>query len=313
LGEIDKIIDDLRKTHLIVNSEAGHGKTTFVKNVIRELKVAEPKTIVKIFDISQAWSETAPVPHRQRITPQTLIDFTHGKTTFLNIGDCVYEMGSLTEEMRRFFTAIIIKQDYESRYEMAERYGVTAVSKLPRIIFVFEEADCYFDSSSLNKKDMASEKLRDFVKVGRNFGLRGICIVTACVGELATKLRRRSKHLIGKIISDSDYKEYNRMKKWKKDKRAFGLGDLARENPEYFWLYYNGEYLSEPFKIEDLVKNKPQDYEVTKSYPWDDLPRGEVARAETRRSAQDEPKDDYALVKWILFLAVLAFAWFYLT
>jgi len=65
--------------------------------------------------------------------------------------------------------------------------------------------------------------------------------------------------------------------------------------------------------IEDLVKDAPQDYEMEKSYPWEDLPTGNVARAETRRPIHDKPKDDYALVKWILLLAVLALAWFYFT
>jgi len=330
LEETDKIIDGLRRTHLIVNSEAGHGKTTLVKNLIRELKEDEPKTIIKIFDISQAWSETAPVPHRQKINHQTLIDLFNDKISFENLNDCVYEMGSLDEDSRRYFVSTIIKQDYNSRYDMAEKYGISSVGNLPRIVYVFEEADTYFDSTGLNTKrnytliligktgkysinvDNPAGKLRDFIKVGRNFGLRGICIVTACVGELGTKLRRRSKHLIGKIISDSDYREYNRMKRWKRDKRVFGLGDLARENPAYHWIYYNGEYMSQPFMIEDLVRNEPQNYEIIKEYPWENLPVGEVARAETRRPTV-EKQEDIPTWKWILFLALLALVWFALT
>lgn len=331
MNEIDVIVCDLRKTHLIVNSEAGHGKTTLVKNVIRELKEVEPKTIVKVFDVSERWSDTSPLPHRQMIGPQTLIDLFNGKPSFLNLPDCVYEMGSLDEDSRRYFVSKIIEQDYESRYAQAEKYGISSVDNLPRVIYVFEEADTYFDSTGLNTKrgytlllvghsgkyeikvDNPAGRLRDFIKVGRNFGLRGVCIVTACVGELGTKLRRRSKHLIGKIISDSDYREYNRMKKWKKDGKRFGLGDLARENPDYYWVYYNGKYLSEPFMIEDLVTEKPENYKIEKEYPWEDLPTGEVARAESRRPTIDEPKDDYSVVKWILFLALLALAWVMLT
>lgn len=333
MNEIDKIIDGLRRTHLIVNSEAGHGKTTFIMNLIRELKEKEPKTIIKVFDIAHVWFDKAPLPYRQKITHQTLIDFFSGKTSFANVNDCVYEMGSLGEDERRFFVSTIIKQDYESRYAQAEMFGLESVKKLPRVIFIFEEADTYFDSTSLNSKKKytlllknrdgnysidvvnPSERLRDFIKVGRNFGLRGLCIVTACVGELGTKLRRRSKHLIGKIISDSDYREYNRMKKWKVEKRRFGLGDLARENPAYHWVYYNGEYMSQPFMIEDLVKDAPQDYkvaELTKPYPWEDLPTGEVARAEVRRPIIEKPTGTPAW-KWILFFALLALVWVAIT
>jgi len=329
LNEVNRIIDGLRRTHLIVNSEAGHGKTTLVKNLIRELKEAEPKTIVKVFDVSQRWSETSPLPHRQKIDPQTLIDLFNGKVSFTNLNDCVYEMGSLDEDSRRFFVSTIIKQDYESRYNLAEEYGIMSVEKLPRIVFVFEEADTYFDSTGLNTKrgytlllvgtsgkysiniDNPAGRLRDFIKVGRNFGLRGICIVTACVGELGTKLRRRSKHLIGKIISDSDYREYNRMKKWKVDGKKVGLGDVVKENQEFFWVYYDGE-VSKSFMIEDLVKDAPQDYEMEKVYPWEDLPTGEVARAETRRPTVEQP-ENIPTWKWILFLAFLVLVWFALT
>jgi len=298
---IDDIIDDLSRVHVIMNAETGHGKSSSTKTIIKRLKELEPKTIVKVFDVSQAWFHLAPLSHRQWIGVQTLVDFSHGKTTFTNLNDCVYEMGDLTEELRRFFVAIIIKQDYESRRAMAKQYGLKAVEKLPRIVYVFEESDCYFDSASLNKKDEASEKLRDFIKVGRNFGLRGFCICTAEVGELGTKLRRRSKHLIGKIISDSDQRFFNRKVK--------NMGNLALQLPRFHWIYYNGESVSEPFLIEDLVTETPKDYEITKSYPWKDLPKGEVARAESRRPTIDEPKDDYSVVKWILFLALLALAW----
>ncbi|GAG39365.1 unnamed protein product, partial [marine sediment metagenome] len=154
--------------------------------------------------------------------------------------------------------AIIIKQDFDVRREVGYLYGSDAVANLPRIVYVFEESDVYFDSASLNKKDEASATLRDFIKVGRNFGLRAFCVVTACVGELGTKLRRRTKHIIGKIISDSDYREYNRMKK--------GLGKLALELPRFHWIYYNGK-VSKPFKIPDLVRNVPKDFEVERGSP----------------------------------------------
>jgi len=287
-----------------MNAETGHGKSTSAKTIIKRLKELEPKTIVKVFDVSQAWYHISPLPYRQWISTQTLVDFVNGKTSFTNLNDCSYEMGDLTEELRRFFTAIIIEQDYESRRATAKDYGLKTVEKLPRIVYVFEESDTYFDSSSLNKKDNASEKLRDFIKIGRNFGLRGFCICTAEVGELGTKLRRRSKHLIGKIISDSDQRFFN--KKVKK------MGDLALTIPRFNWIYYNGEGVTEMFQIPDLVRNEPQDYKIIKEHPWEDLPTGEVARAETRRPTVEQT-ENIPVWKWILFLALLALVWFALT
>jgi len=162
-------------------------------------------------------------------------------------------MGELNDELRRWFVALVVKQDYDSRKQMGYEYGLDAVKKLPRVVYIFEESDVYFSSTALNKKDPAADTLRDFIKVGRNFGLRGICIVTAAVGELGTKFRRRSKHLIGHIISPADRKAYNSFVK--------GLGDRVAELPRFKWLYYNGK-VSKVFGIPDVVESVPKDYYV---------------------------------------------------
>ena len=153
---------------------------------------------------------------------------------------------------------------------MGYKYELDSVHNLPRVIFIFEEADTYFDSASLNKKDPASFVLRDFIKVGRNFGLRGICIVTACAGELGTKLRRRATHLIGKILSDEDLRYYNR--------RSKGLGNLATETKPYHWIYYNGS-VHDPFSFDYHVFPAPQDYVVTGEREFSYGPEGEVKEA----------------------------------
>lgn len=258
---IDKVLDDLKRTHLIVNAEAGHGKSTSVKTIIKRLKEQEPKVIVKIFDVSLAWWHKAPVGHRQKITVQIMIELLkNNRVLFENVGDCIYELGELDDDLRRFFIATIINQDYTSRRAVKEKYGDDAIKHLPRVIYVFEESDLYFQSRYLNSKESSARVLSEFVKTGRNFGLRGVCIVTAATGELGTKLRRRSKHLIGKIISDSDYRVYNRMKKWKTENGRVGLGDLALRTERFNWLYYNGK-VTEPFRIRDEVENVPEDLE----------------------------------------------------
>jgi len=268
----DEIFADIKRTHVIVNAEAGHGKSTSIKTLISELKKREPKIIIKVFDVSNVWFDNAPLKWRQRIDGDVLIRFLRGEHSFDNLPDCIYEMGDLGEDECRFFTAMIVKQDYESRRAVAKQYGMKAVKDLPFVIYVFEEADMYFDSTGLNtKRDFQlmlenkegrfqlkvvnpAEKLRSFIKVGRNFGMRGLCIVTASVGELATKLRRRSKHIIGRIINDSDVREYN--------KKVKNMGNLALQIERFHWLYYNGENVFGPFRIEDTVTQVPTDYVI---------------------------------------------------
>lgn len=250
---IDLIIEDVQRRPIIILSDRGHGKSTSLMTIIQELKKKHPKIIVKVFDISQAWYHKAPVKYRQRITFEKLMS-----VNFLNLDDCVYEIGSLSKELRRMFVSLIIKQDYQVRYEMGIKYGIKSVGQLPIILYLFEEANCYFGSYSLRKNDEFSEILNDFVSVGRNYGLNAFMVVTAETGELSPSLRRRSTRLIGQVSNDYDMRALNRKSK--------GLGNKALDMPRFHWIYYNGQ-VSEPFRILDLVENVPKDFEVKRDSP----------------------------------------------
>ena len=247
---IDLIIEDVQRRPIIILSDRGHGKSTSLMTIVQELKKKYPKIIIKIFDISQAWYHKAPVQHRQRITFEKMV-----KVDFLNLDDCVYEIGSLTKEVRRMFVSLIIKQDYQVRYEMGIKYGIKSVGQLPIILYLFEEANCYFGSYSLRKNDEFSQVLNDFVSVGRNYGLNAFMVVTAETGELSPSLRRRSTRLIGQVSNDYDMRALNRKSK--------GLGNKALEMPRFHWVYYNGR-VSEVFRIHDTVENVPEDFEMKK-------------------------------------------------
>lgn len=251
---INTIITDVQRRPIILLSDRGHGKSTSLMTIIQELKRKHPKVIVKVFDISQAWYHRAPLAHRQRITPEKLI-----RVDFHNREDCVYEIGSLPSDFRRIFVALIVNQDYKVRYEMGIRYGIESVRKLPLIIYIFEEASCYFGSYSLRKNDDYSPALNDFISVGRNYGLGAFMVVTAEMGELSPSLRRRSTRLIGQVSNDYDMRALNRKSK--------GLGKKALKMPRFHWIYFNGEE-SEQFRIRDEVNSIPRDYTLApKSAP----------------------------------------------
>jgi len=226
----------------------GHGKSSSLRTIIAELKRREPEIILKIFDISQAWYHCAPVEFRQRVTPQTL-----AQGVITNLGDCVYEMGSLDKEGKRAFVASIIDMDYRTRYDIGLDQGIDAVKKLPFIIYVFEEASCYFDSWSITMRqnDPWSPILYNFVMVGRNYGLRSFMVVSSEQGELCPKMRRRSTRLLGRVESKEDLANYRGKSKW--------LGEVVKSIPKYHFVYWNGAGFG-PFRIRDLVKSAPADF-----------------------------------------------------
>jgi len=245
MDEIDRIINDVHDVNIVLNAVNAHGKTSSLRTIIGRLKQQNPKAIVKIFDISQAWFHNAPVKRRQRITPEVLID-----KRYLNVNDCVYEIGSLPPEYRRYFIAVIVGQDYQSRYNLGIDHP-QAVADLPRIFYVFEEATNYFGSWSLKRKDESAPILYDFVTVGRNYGLRAFLVVNREIGSLSTDIRDTAPKILGHIEAKSDLRYYK-----SRDKRVY---ELIKSMPKYHWVYcYRGTH--GPFRIGDEVERVPDDY-----------------------------------------------------
>jgi len=138
---------------------------------------------------------------------------------------------------------------------MARIYGLNAVQDLTRIVYVFEEANTYFDSYSLRKSDDHSAVLSDFVSVGRNFGLRGFLVVTAEAGELSPGFRRRATgRILGRVLNEYDLREICRGRTYMKD--------VFRKMPQYHWIYYHGGF-SDVFRILDTVQTTPTDFKIS--------------------------------------------------
>jgi hypothetical protein len=266
---IDQIIADIHEVPLSVVSRRGHGKTTSIKTLIARLLEQHPKTKVKVFDLSTQWYHTAPLKHRVHITwgkDSKLEDL--GK--YPNLGNCVYEIGDLPQDEMRLFVAHIIRQDYDHRRSIALR-SREAVDQLPLIVYIFEEANIYFKSSSLKRKGKATEYLNKYISIGRNYGMSGILISTVEKGEISTEIRRRSSHLYGKLLSESDI---GGMKSKYSKREVDRLIDL----PKYHWLYVMRGF-SKPFRIRDTVKTRPE------TYRWYSDP---VESRQRRREAEEK-------------------------
>jgi len=287
---IDDIIEDCLRIPILFISEAGHGKSSSLKTIINKLKKKYPSTSVKAFDISMSWYQKAPLPHRQLITPEGFEN-----EWFENVDDCVYEIGKLTKDDRRKFVADIIKSDYDSRREMVKEHGLKYVQDLARIIYVFEEANTYFDSYSLRKGDDYSTTLSDFVSAGRNFGLRGFLVVTAEVGELSPSFRRRTTgRLLGKIINDYDIRRVCRGHK--------DMEEVLRTMPIYHFVYHRGGF-SDVFRILDTIQTTPFDVKINR------IPREKEEIDPSPPPELFEFNEPKWYEKWAGWLIILGIVW----
>ena len=243
-SEFEVLIKEIQAKHLVLVAERKHGKSTSLKTFIKFVKEElGDRVLIKVFDVSQSWFHCAPVEHRQYVTP----------TSFpVNVGDCVFEMGELSKDARRALVGEVLSLDYRERQRVKRVGGEAEIAGLPMILYVFEEANTYFDSRSLIRKDAYATVLTDFVSVGRNYGLGGVLVVTRMVGELAPGIRERSNLLLGRITGAGELRSLSGL-------TNKGFMALARAVKKFHWVYWNGGGLG-PFRIRDLVKSVPVDF-----------------------------------------------------
>ncbi len=212
-----KVLEDLSDILITVTSRRGWGKSTLVKHLVKWCKDTAPdRYIFKVFDSSLVWL-SSPIEYRQTVTRRKIRE-----NQIDNIGDCVYLL-DLKREDKRAFISTIIESDYRERFEIKLEYGELAVKSLPVVVYLFEEANLCFSGTSLVKSDRASDTLNSFVSEGRNFGLTGIFLATAIVGELSTAVRRRSEYLLGRLASQSDLSLIRNLKSWEVAETTKGL------------------------------------------------------------------------------------------
>jgi len=247
------IAEDCPKTILQFISERGHGKSSALKTIIKRMRETNPELVFMVFDISQTWFEAAPLKYRQLVTVERI-----QLGQIVNVGDCIYEMGELSEVQRRQFMGTIIAQIYRKRYEV-KLTDPEAFKALPTIILVIEESNCVFGSYSFRVKDWISPILSDFVSVGRNYKLSAILVATVEEGEMAPSLRRRSRRIYGRLVAEGDIA---RVRRNNKDMAKY----LSQEIPRFHFVYW-GERFYGPVKVPDEVKTPAEDYPLPEAQP----------------------------------------------
>jgi len=264
--EFETMANDILSLHFVLIAKREHGKSTSLKTFIKFVKQKYgDKIIIKIFDVSQSWFHCAPVGFRQYITMAVL-----ESGQFVNAPDCVYEMGELEKDFRRGFVGEIIRMDYQKRQQVKKLGGEAAIKALPLILYVLEEANTYFDSNSLIRKDAYATILNDFVSVGRNYGLGGVLVVTRMKGELAPGIRERCNLLIGRISGDGELRSLS-------NSTNKEIKEIVKSIKKFHWIYWNGERLG-PFRVRDLVSSVPT-YLKPKIEVQAEIPKKPLSRA----------------------------------
>ena len=241
---LKKIVEDLYLYPVVCVAQRGHGKTTLVKKLVE----SAPEIVWKIFDVSQSWYHSAPVAYRMWVKPES--------TYKENVRNCVYELGQLSEADRRAFIAYIIGQDYDARYMGVFIDGPEVIEKIPLIVYIIEESNVIFNSYSLNKTDEAGdifrpgEILRDFISVGRNYGLNGVFVTTASMGELSTRIRRRASLLMGQVLGGSELGAIRR----RANKETV---EKVKTLKRFEFVYWNGT-TSQKFKVGKYEGSVPE-------------------------------------------------------
>lgn len=243
----DSIIKDTKQSLLLFLSERGHGKSSSLKSIVKECKERNADITLKVFDPSQTWFKKSPLKYRQYITREAI---KQGRIK--NIGDCVYEIGLLSEEERRVFLGMVIMQDYRRNYEMSMNEPDKFKKECLWTIYVIEESNTIFNSYSLRKNDWVSPVLQDFISIGRNFKLGAFLLATAEEGEISPSLRRRSRRIYGRLVAEGDIARVRRT-----DKKMAEY--LAKEIPRFNFVYW-GERFFGPVHVKDTVTTTPMDY-----------------------------------------------------
>lgn len=196
---------------LIIISHKGTGKTNTMMQFVRDLR-KNPFTKVVIFETFPKWIhefDTIPYLYIQdsdviRTDDKKFRSVRHNEIkAVLNANkDLLFCLEIEDVDRLSYFMASIIKHFYRKRYLTAYKYGLSAIKE--NIVFVAEEAHNLFDSTVLTKT--VFNRLRKMYSEARNFKMHFL-MCSQRIQDLSTKIRGRSRFLIGRVnVDDYDLK-----------------------------------------------------------------------------------------------------------
>lgn len=195
------------------------------------------KIVVKLFDISQAWSlRASPIPIYQEIT----YDGDFGECVNSMNESCVYDISQLdSPDLIRLFISSIISEDL--RYVMNNRlpYWYT---------YVLEEAQFLVPSGTLSGKSnhIGSAEMFKMITVGRNFGMTHglLCQFPSTVDTNAIKACGQA--YFGYAWEANDIRKVKNLLGWKKK-------DVEKQLP----ALYKGQFVYQKIgggRVQEIIR-----------------------------------------------------------
>lgn len=213
--DLNFLCDEILKFgDLLMIANKGNGKTNALMEIAKELRKDTLNKVV-IFETFPKWiHEFDSIPYlyirdsdviKNDKSFRSLRAYEVKKALSEN-KDLLFCLGIEDTDRLSFFIASIINYFYRKNYLTAYKYGLEAIRQ--RVIFVCEESQNLFDSTILNKR--LFNRLRKMFTESRNLKLHFV-MASQRIQDLNTKIRGRTRYLIGCVnIDDYDLK-VNRM------------------------------------------------------------------------------------------------------
>jgi len=221
MNEIEKLCDDVLKFgDLLLIAQKSHGKTHTLMNLARQFKSMK-NVHTYIFEDFPKWISQFDSTAYMVVNDDDVIETEHVvdvedfflrherdysvlkgnqiKEFLRNNQNGIFLLNVRDIDRSAFFTYSIINQIYRKQYLKAYKYGIESLTE--HYIFIIEESQNVFDSSTINRK--LFNRLRKIFSVARNLNIHFVMCSQRLV-DLNTKIRGRARLLIGQIGLD-DY------------------------------------------------------------------------------------------------------------
>jgi len=175
--------------------------------------------------------------------------------TFLESNkDCVFTMEIQDIDRTAFFIYAIVQYYYRKHYLRKFK----GYSKKERIVFVVEESQNVFDSSTISKK--VFNRLRKIFSVARNLDLHFV-LCSQRLQDLNTKIRARTRLLIGQVSLDDFELKINRLLRqshYQKEILNFEIGEFLYTSTDQKVKFPKFEPNGKPYEWKKKEPEKPK-------------------------------------------------------